>query len=35
MRGAKGDNAYRNLVNYRRKFNKKMVALEGNPAAVM
>lgn len=33
MKGAKGENAYRNLVNYRRKLNKKKFALEGNPAA--
>lgn len=32
MNGAKGDNAYRNLVNLRRKLNKKMFALDGNPA---
>lgn len=35
MSGAKGDNAYRNLVNLRRKLNKKKFALEGNPAAAM
>ena len=35
MKGAKGENAYRNLVNYRRKLNKKKFALEGNPAAAM
>lgn len=35
MRGAKGDNAYRNLVNFRRKLKKKKFALEGNPAAAM
>ncbi len=35
MKGAKGENAYRNLVNYRRRLNKKKYALEGNPAAAM
>jgi len=35
MKGAKGENAYRNLVNYRRKLNKKKIALDGNPAAAM
>ncbi|MDR2824912.1 MAG: putative virulence factor, partial [Prevotellaceae bacterium] len=35
MHGAKGENAYRNLRNYRRKLNKKKFALEGNPAAAM
>ena len=35
MRGAKGENAYRNLVDFRRKLNKKKFALEGNPAAAM
>ena len=35
MKGAKGDNAYVNLVNYRRKLNKKKFALEGNPAAAI
>lgn len=35
MSGAKGDNVYRNLVNLRRKLNKKKFALEGNPAAAM
>ncbi len=35
MNGAKGDNAYRNLVNLRRKLNKKKFALEGNPAAAI
>jgi len=35
MRGAKGDNAYNNLVNFRRKLNRKKYALEGNPAAAM
>lgn len=35
MKGAKGENAYRNLVNYRRKLNKKKFALEGNPAAAI
>ena len=28
MKGAKGENAYRNLVNYRRKLNKKKFAFE-------
>jgi hypothetical protein len=35
MKGAKGENVYRNLVNSRRKLNKKKFALEGNPAAAM
>lgn len=35
MKGAKGESAYRNLVNYRRKLNKKKFALEGNPAAAI
>lgn len=35
MKGAKGDNAYRNLVNYRCNLTKKKDALEGNPAAAM
>ncbi|GAP71389.1 hypothetical protein SAMD00024442_11_53 [Candidatus Symbiothrix dinenymphae] len=35
MRGAKGETAYRNFVNFRRKLNKKKYALEGNPAAAM
>ena len=35
MQGAKGDNAHRYLVNFRRKLNKKKFALEGNPAAAM
>jgi len=35
MRGTKGENAYRNLVNFRRKLNRKKFALEGNPAAAM
>jgi hypothetical protein len=35
MRGAKGENVYRNLVNFRRKLNRKKFALEGNPAAAM
>lgn len=33
--GEKRKNAYRNLVNCRRKLNKKKFALEGNPAAAM
>ena len=35
MRGVKGDIAKLNLVNLRRKLNKKKFALEGNPAAAM
>jgi hypothetical protein len=35
MEGSKGKNAYRNLVNFRRKLSKKRFALEGNPAAAM
>jgi len=35
MQGAKGENAYRNLINFRRKLNKKKFAMEGNPAAAM
>lgn len=35
MQGAKGEIAYRNLRNYRRKLNRKKFALEGNPAAAM
>jgi hypothetical protein len=35
MKGAKGENAYRNLVNYRRNLKKKKYALEGNPAAAI
>ena len=35
MRGAKGENAYSHLVNFRRKLKKKQFALEGNPAAAM
>jgi hypothetical protein len=33
--GEKQKNAYRNLVNCRRKLNKKKFALEGNPAAAL
>jgi hypothetical protein len=33
--GEKQKNAYRNMVNCRRKLNKKKFALEGNPAAAM
>ncbi len=33
--GEKQKNAYRNLVNCRRKLNKKKIALEGNPAAAL
>lgn len=35
LEGEKQKNAYRNLVNCRRKLNKKKFALEGNPAAAM
>jgi hypothetical protein len=35
MRGAKGENARRNLINFRRKLNRKKFALESNPAAAM
>jgi len=35
MNGPKGEVAYRNLVDFRRKFNKKKFALEGNPAAAI
>jgi len=35
MQGAKGENAYRKLVGFRRKLNRKKFALEGNPAAAM
>ena len=35
MQGPKGDKVHRNLVNFRRKLNKKKFALEGNPAAAM
>lgn len=35
MEGPKGEHAYRNLVNFRRKLKKKLFALEGNPAAAM
>lgn len=35
MEGAKGKSAYKNLVSYRRKLNRKRFALEGNPAAAM
>ena len=35
MRGAKGDQVYRQLVDFRRKLNKKKYAMEGNPAAAM
>jgi len=35
MMGAKGENAHRNLVNLRRKINKKKFALDGNPAAAI
>ena len=33
--GEKQKNAYRNMVDFRRKLNKKMFALEGNPAAAI
>jgi hypothetical protein len=35
MQGAKGENAYRNIVNYRRLLIKKKFAIDGNPAAAM
>ena len=35
MKGAKGNKAYRNLVNLRRKANKKKYALGDNPAAAI
>lgn len=35
LEGEKQKNAYRNMVNCRRKLNKKKFALEGNPAAAM
>lgn len=35
MQGAKGKNAYSELVDFRRKLNRKKFALEGNPAAAM
>lgn len=35
MSGQKGEIAYRNFVNFRRKLNKKKFALEGNPAAAI
>jgi len=35
MKGAKGNSAYRNLVNIRRKVNRKKYALEDNPAAAI
>ena len=35
LEGEKQKNAYRNMVNYRRRLNKKKFALEGNPAAAM
>lgn len=35
LNGEKQKNAYRNLVDNRRKLNKKKFALEGNPAAAM
>lgn len=35
MRGAKGENAYHNLVSFRRKLKKKRFAIEGNPAAAI
>jgi len=35
LEGSKAKEAYRNMVNYRRKLNKKKFALEGNPAAAM
>lgn len=35
LEGSKAKEAYRNMVNCRRKLNKKKFALEGNPAAAM
>ncbi len=35
MRGAKGEAARSNLVNFRRRLKRKKFALEGNPAAAM
>ncbi|MDR1793157.1 MAG: putative virulence factor, partial [Bacteroidales bacterium] len=35
LEGNKAKDAYRNMVNCRRKLNKKKFALEGNPAAAM
>jgi hypothetical protein len=35
LEGNKQKEAYRNMVNCRRKLNKKKFALEGNPAAAM
>lgn len=35
LEGNKQKEAYRTMVNYRRKLNKKKFALEGNPAAAM
>ncbi len=35
MQGVKGDNAYKNIVNFRRLLNKKKFAIDGNPAAAM
>lgn len=35
MKGAKGNAAYRNFVNIRRKLKKKHFALDGNPAAAI
>lgn len=35
MKGAKGDASYRNLVNFRRRLNRKKFALEDNPAAAI
>lgn len=35
MKGAKGDNAYSKLVDYRRELKKKKFALEDNPAAAL
>ncbi|MCL2283002.1 MAG: putative virulence factor [Fibromonadales bacterium] len=35
MKGAKGDSAYRKLMNFCRKLTRKKFALEGNPAAAM
>jgi len=35
MRGSKGDNAYRQLISFRRTLKKKKYAIEGNPAAAI
>ena len=35
MKGVKGENAYNNLVGFRRNLKKKRFAIEGNPAAAI